>query len=122
MLVPVASIAAVAVLGVVALLIVGGWSVRSLRQTRRDEWNKGRRQVDKDFSSIWDDQQRQFKQTVREFEQEINRRMVEAAQASRTQSDPLLAEFDALMQKHKAGGPPPPPALKEREVGGPGKF
>ena len=120
MIVPVASIVAVAVLGAAALLIGIGWYVRSLRARRRDEWNQGRRQVAKDFSSIWDEQQRRFQQTVRDFEHEINRRMVDAAQASQTQSDPLLVEFDELMKKHKDGGPPPPP-LKEREFGGPGK-
>lgn len=92
--------------------------VLNLLKSRRDEWNQGRRQVAKDFSSIWDDQQRHFQQTVRDFEHEINRRMVEAAQASRTQSDPLLTEFDELMKKHKDGGPPALPPLKEREVGG----
>lgn len=108
----------ISVFAAVGLIMI----VLGLLRSRRDEWNKGRRQVGKDFSSIWNDQQRHFQQSVRDFEHEINRRMVEAAQASRTQSDPLLADFDELMKKHKDGGPPAPPALKEREVGGSGNF
>lgn len=132
MIVPVASIVAVAVLGI--LLAVGNLLIKRPKSSARQTGQKeSRGMVAKNFRSMWNTHQDKFELIATDLENQINQRMLRAAQI---EGDALRQKFDTFVRSIKddqpgdspasnAKTPPPPqpvapaPAFAARVVGEP---
>ncbi len=84
----------------VFLIIVGViFGQITVKKKRDKEWLLGKKEASKSFESIWDDQKREFRATVTSLEKQINRRMHDAVEQSRTAGEPILSDLRALLNK-----------------------
>ena len=63
------------------------------------EWLFGKKEAAASFESIWNDQKREFRTTINSLERQINRRMRDVVEQSRTAGEPILSDLRALLNK-----------------------
>ncbi|MFN8502342.1 hypothetical protein [Kouleothrix sp.] len=77
-----------------------------------DTWNKewivGKQKVAVEFESIWNEQKRDFQTTVNALERQINRRMLESLEQTRTAGAPILHELKKVLDEAQNQRQPPP--------------
>ncbi len=96
----------VAILAIIIFLLIGDRIGRSSeRRSHRREWQEGKDRVFVNFTSIWDEQQREFTKTVQGLERQINDRMLAAIQKSKDESDPILKDLSAMLERLEKTNP-----------------